>query len=583
MTRACAGWIARWTGVAMAALCLVWSAGAGAQTFSDFTIPTGASIPVGITAGPDGALWFTESSPGKIGRVTTSGSFNEFPLSNSFAGPLAIVSGPDGNLWFVESVASKIGRITTSGSISEFPVTGGGSDLAGIALGPDGALWFTDQGNHAIGRITTSGAITKFPLPPDQATGAIGGIAAGSDGALWYTNQNGQIDRITTAGKTSSFSTLESGVVGIAAGPDGALWYTYIDTPRIGRITTSGVVSEFTISQPAQTLVGIAPGPDGAMWFSEGIGEIIGRLTTAGQLSEFTIPNSIAEPLYITAGPDGAMWFTVQAGDNFGSIGRITTPAGSSTTTPLVAAVLPESRSVEIGSTATAFATIINSGGANATGCAIVPVTPVPAAFVYQTTNPATNQVTGTANTPVSIGAGGSQSFVIAFTPSAPFVPTDVALGFDCSNTAAAASVAGLDTLLLSGSSGPVPDIVALAASATPGIVTIPGATGTGVFAVATVNLGASAGIIATANTGGANLPVTLSLCETNPASGACLQSPSSSVTIGIATNATPTFGIFVTGGGTVPFAPATNRITVQFTDSTGAIRGATSVAVETQ
>jgi virginiamycin B lyase len=390
MTRVCAGWIVRGMGVAMAALCLVWSAGVAAQTFSDFTIPTGASIPVGITAGPDGALWFTESSPGKIGRITTSGSFNEFPLSNSFAGPLAIVSGPDGNLWFVESVASKVGRITTSGSISEFPVTGGGDDLAGIAVGSDGALWFTDQGNHAIGRITTSGAITKFPLPSNQATGAIGGIAAGSDGALWYTNQNGQIDRITTAGKFSSFSTLETGVVGIAAGPDGALWYTYIDTPRIGRITTSGVVSEFTISTAANTLVGIAPGPDGAMWFSEG--NIIGRLTTAGSLTEFTIPNSIAEPLYITAGPDRAMWFTVQAGDNFGSIGRITTPAGSAATTPLVAAVLPASRSVEIGNTATAFATMINSGGANATGCAIVPVTPVPATFLYQTTDPSTKR-----------------------------------------------------------------------------------------------------------------------------------------------------------------------------------------------
>jgi hypothetical protein len=172
---------------------------------------------------------------------------------------------------------------------------------------------------------------------------------------------------------------------------------------------------------------------------------------------------------------------------------------------------------------------------------------------------------------------------VIAFTATAAFSPSNIVLGFDCSNTPAAASVAGLDTLLLSGSSSPVPDIVALAASSVPGIVLIPGTMGTGVFAVATVNLGASASITATANTGSTALPVTLSLCETDPASGMCLQSPSSSVTTGIATNATPTFGIFVTGGGAVPFNPAINRITVQFTDSGGAIRGSTSVAVEMQ
>jgi hypothetical protein len=46
--------------------------------------------------------------------------------------------------------------------------------------------------------------------------------------------------------------------------------------------------------------------------------------------------------------------------------------------------------------------------------------------------------------------------------------------------------------------------------------------------------------------------------------------------------NATPTFGIFVTGGGSVPFSTAVNRVFVRFADSTGAVRGSTSVAVRT-
>jgi hypothetical protein len=48
-------------------------------------------------------------------------------------------------------------------------------------------------------------------------------------------------------------------------------------------------------------------------------------------------------------------------------------------------------------------------------------------------------------------------------------------------------------------------------------------------------------------------------------------------------TTATPTFGIFATASGAVPFLPATNRIFVQFSDATGVVRGSTSVAVETQ
>jgi len=40
-----------------------------------------------------------------------------------WAGPIGITAGPDGNLWFTEMVAGKVGRITTAGVVTEFPVT----------------------------------------------------------------------------------------------------------------------------------------------------------------------------------------------------------------------------------------------------------------------------------------------------------------------------------------------------------------------------------------------------------------------------------------------------------------------------
>jgi len=159
-----------------------------------------------------------------------------------------------------------------------------------------------------------------------------------------------------------------------------------------------------------------------------------------------------------------------------------------------------------------------------------------------------------------------------------------VQLSFDCTNSDPAAIYSGLNTLLFSASSTPVPDIVALAATLnSDGIVNIPGSTGTGVFAVATVNVGASATITASADTGGATLPVNINLCETNPTTGQCISAIGSSVTTQINANATPTFGIFVAGSGNVPFDPAANRISVRFKDSGGVTRGATSVAVRTQ
>jgi hypothetical protein len=252
--------------------------------------------------------------------------------------------------------------------------------------------------------------------------------------------------------------------------------------------------------------------------------------------------------------------------------------------TSVVAALLPSSRSVQVGTPATAFATIINAGQAVASSCRIELLTGVPASFAYQTTDPTTNQVTGSPNTPASIAAGAAQSFVFAVTPTAPFVPTDLQLSFACANTNPAPIIVGLNTLLLSASATPVPDIVALAATTTnDGIVNIPGTNGTGAFAVASVNVGAGGSITASADTGGASLPVNISLCQTNPATAQCISAIGPSVTTQINTGATPTFAIFVQGGGNVPFDPAANRIFVRFTDGGNVTRGSTSVAVRTQ
>jgi hypothetical protein len=151
----------------------------------------------------------------------------------------------------------------------------------------------------------------------------------------------------------------------------------------------------------------------------------------------------------------------------------------------IVAAILPSSRSVQVGTFATAFATIINAGSVTATSCGISLITAIPATFSFQTTNPLTNQLIGSPNTPVNIPPGAGQSFVFALRRNSPIAPTDVQFSFDCSNTNPAPVNTGLNTLLLSASNTPVPDIVALAVTTTnDGIVNVSGTNGTGAFAV---------------------------------------------------------------------------------------------------
>lgn len=55
-------------------------------------------------------LWFTGFNGNRIGRITTSGVITEYPIPTQSSGPEGISAGPDGDLWFVESFSNKIAK-----------------------------------------------------------------------------------------------------------------------------------------------------------------------------------------------------------------------------------------------------------------------------------------------------------------------------------------------------------------------------------------------------------------------------------------------------------------------------------------
>jgi virginiamycin B lyase len=241
-----------------------------------------------ITIGPDGALWFTETVIGKIGRITTSGAMTEFALPNPNSYPFGITTGSDGALWFTEVYSHTIGRITTDGSVTEFPVSGTSSTsfLADIIGGPDGALWFT-KWCTGISRITTAGVVTDYPT-----TSCPFGMTTGPDGALWFADMY-QIGRITTDGVITTYPLQNQGTQAITVGADGALWFTgsllvwpRASDPFIGRITTSGAITKYLLSPEQGWSYLIAAGPDGALWFTNPYDNYqLGRITTTGAVT----------------------------------------------------------------------------------------------------------------------------------------------------------------------------------------------------------------------------------------------------------------------------------------------------------
>ncbi|HVA11174.1 MAG TPA: Ig-like domain-containing protein [Candidatus Dormibacteraeota bacterium] len=149
-------------------------------------------------------------------------------------------------------------------------------------------------------------------------------ITTGPDGNLWFTEQTGDnIGKITTSGVVTEYSVPTFGAQpgSITAGPDGNLWFTEFSGDHIGKITTSGVVTEYPMAPSGIEFGGITAGPDGNLWFTMINSNQVGKITTSGTVTKYTIPGGGGEQ-YITAGPDGNLWFTEQ---NANKIGKITT------------------------------------------------------------------------------------------------------------------------------------------------------------------------------------------------------------------------------------------------------------------
>jgi virginiamycin B lyase len=304
----------------------------------------GISEPIGITVGPDGALWFTNSGNNSIGRIDiTSHSVNNYTgagcsSSECISHPVGIAAGPDNALWFTNyitaSLNESIGRIDTSGSITTYknsdnigPNCSGPDCIAGpaeIVLGTDGALWFANAGNHtpgSIGRIDPfSHAVSHYTDPSIHYPI---GIAVGPDGAIWFTNYF-----VGTIGRIDPISHIVSNYVDptisiptqITAGPDGGLWFTNQSNNSIGRIDAiSHLISSYTdptISSPR----GITRGPDNAIWFTNFLNNSIGRIDPVSHIISNYTGTGINLPNRIVGGPDGAIWFTNLGND---SIGRL--------------------------------------------------------------------------------------------------------------------------------------------------------------------------------------------------------------------------------------------------------------------
>jgi streptogramin lyase len=297
-------------------------------SIAEFTGVASGSAPFGITVGPDGNVWFTETQGNQIGMMNpTTHAIAEFPIPTASSSPTGITAGPDGNLWFTEAAGNQIGMINpNTHAISEFPVPTAGSQPAEITSGPDGNLWFTEPAANQIANINPSTHVVT-ELAVRTKNSAPVGIAAGPDGNIWFTeNNSNKVSSVNPATHIINEYVTPKGSTtqpyNITAGPDGNMWFTEANGNRVGNINpTTHIVTEFNIPTGGSGARGITAGADGNLWFTESSANKIGELTLpTDTITEIAIPTAGSQALAITSAPGSGLWFTEPGANQIGAV-----------------------------------------------------------------------------------------------------------------------------------------------------------------------------------------------------------------------------------------------------------------------
>jgi virginiamycin B lyase len=223
--------------------------------------------PHGLGVAPDGrTLWFTGKATGTVGRIDpATGAVTHYALPTVGSVPIYITAGPDGAMWCTELVGNHIARVTADGVVTEYLIPTPNSRPIAITPGPDGrSLWFSEEAGGKIGRIdTVVTSLVEYPVPFLHGNSILASLAFDRDGNLWtqaYINPNNAYP----AG-SDALVKLDRAIVAASAGdPAGdisSVPFTYYEVP-----------SQDTVMHR------IVQGSDGAIWFTELAVDKLGRL-----------------------------------------------------------------------------------------------------------------------------------------------------------------------------------------------------------------------------------------------------------------------------------------------------------------
>ena len=106
-----------------------------------------------IAVATDGDVWFTKRfTPQGVGRLDpATRAVTEFPVADG-TGPEGITAGPDGSVWITQTLKGNVARVTDAGVITEGKAVKN-SDPVGITVDAAGDPWWVMASANKIGEL----------------------------------------------------------------------------------------------------------------------------------------------------------------------------------------------------------------------------------------------------------------------------------------------------------------------------------------------------------------------------------------------------------------------------------------------
>jgi virginiamycin B lyase len=229
------------------------------------------------------------------------------------AGAHDVYPAPDGAVWFTAQSAGKLGRLDPRTGKSDFIALGPGAAPHGVIIGPDGAAWVTEGGQNAIARVDpATRAVKLFPLPKERRDANLNTATFDRQGVLWFTGQNGVYGRLDPkAGAMAVFDAPRgTGPYGITTTPEGRVFFASLAGNYLGRIDIeTGATTVLEPPVPRQGARRVWSDSRGALWITGwNSGDLFRYDSKSDSWKRWHLPSDRPQPYAVYVDDTDAVW-----------------------------------------------------------------------------------------------------------------------------------------------------------------------------------------------------------------------------------------------------------------------------------